>query len=198
MGSIHKLLPKLILNELFVRDLMAATPPSFALGYVEERGSISGFLALRPEVTIPSTSTRQGFRFGHSVLGLGRSPILHFAFEFYGHATYNSLVNPGNPIVQSVLSTMIDTEDYFFFAINPDQTVTAFRSKLEHADLAGLKTNQKHFKEASCTTEQYESAFNAFSKKPDPPGIVMTWVCRDNPEYLDLTEHRLELNPRPQ
>jgi len=24
----------------------------------------------------------------------------------------------------------------------------------------------------------------------------MEWVCRDNPDYLNLTEHRLELNPR--
>ncbi len=91
---------------------------------------------------------------------------------------------------------MIETKDYFFFAINPDQTVTAFRSKLEHSDLAGIETNQKNFKKANCTTEQYEKAFNAFSKNPDPPGQVMEWVCRDNPDYLNLTEHRLELNPR--
>jgi len=24
----------------------------------------------------------------------------------------------------------------------------------------------------------------------------MEWMCRDNPDYLNLTEHRLELNPR--
>jgi hypothetical protein len=198
MGNIHTFLPRLTLNELFVQDLMAANPPCFALGYVEERGSISGFLALRPDEPIPSTSTQQGFRFGHSVLGVDNSPVLHFAFEFYGHATYHGLVIPSNPIVQSVVSTMIETEDYFFFAINPDQTVTTFRSQLEHADLAGLKTNQEKFKEVSCAPEQYERAFSAFSKKPNPPGQVMDWVCRDNPDYLDLTEHRLELNPRPQ
>jgi hypothetical protein len=196
MGNIHLFLPKLTLNKLFVRDLMAADPPCFAMGYVEERGSISGFLAMRPDENIPQDSTQQGFCFGHSMLGIGNSQILHFAFEFYGHATYNSLVNPENPIVQSVLTTMIQTKDYFFFAINPDQTVTAFRSKLEHSDLAGIETNQKRFKKADCTTEQYEKAFNAFSKNPDPPGQVMKWVCRDNPDYLNLSEHRLELNPR--
>ena len=196
MDNVHALLPTLTLNALFVRDLMAAKPPCFALGYVEERGSVSGFMALRPEQAIPSASTQQGFRFGHSVLGLNDSPVLHFAFEFYGHAIYHSLVNPGNPIVQRVLATMIETEDYFFFAINPDQTVTAFRSHLEDADLAGLKTNQEHFKQASCTPAQYEKAYKLFAKNPDPPGQTMNWVCRDNPDYLDLTEHRLELNPR--
>lgn len=190
-------LPTLTLNALFVRDLMAANPRCFALGYVKERQSISGFLALRPEKAIPSTSTQQGFRFGHSVLGCNGSPVLHFAFEFYGHATYHSLVNPGNPIVQRVLATMIETEDYFFFAINPDQTVTAFRSHLEHADLAGLKTNQARFKQASCAPTQYETACKVFAKNPDPPGLLMEWVCRDNLEYLDVTAHPLALNPSP-
>ena len=198
MGDVYTFLPILTLNALFVRDLMAAEPPCFALGYVEERGSTSGFIALRPAESIPCASTQQGFRFGHSVLGLENSPVLHFAFEFYGCAMYHGLVNPGSPLVQLVLSTMIETEDYFFFAINPDQSVTAFRSQLECADLAGLKTNQEHFKDASCTDEQYERVFKAFSKNPDPPGQVMDWVCREDLDYLDLTEHRLELNPRPQ
>ena len=94
MGNVHTFLPRLTLNELFVQDLMAANPPCFALGYVEERGSISGFLALRPGKPIPSSSTQQGFCFGHSVLGLDNNPVLHFAFEFYGYATYHGLVNP--------------------------------------------------------------------------------------------------------
>ena len=197
MGDVHTILPKLTLNQFFVQDLMAATPPCFALGYVEERGSISGFLALRPEEPIPPASTQQGFRFGHSVIGLADSPVLHFAFDFYGHATYHGLVNPGNANVQSVLTTMIRTGDYFFFAINPDQTVTAFRSRLEHEDLAGLKSNQNLFRKSRCSIDRYEKTVSVFSQYPDPPGQVMVWVCRENPEYLDLTEHRLELNPRP-
>jgi hypothetical protein len=94
MGDVHTFLPILTLNALFIRDLMAADPPCFALGYVEERGSTSGFIALRPAASIPSASTQQGFRFGHSVLGLENSPVLHFAFEFYGYAMYHGLVNP--------------------------------------------------------------------------------------------------------
>ncbi len=196
MGDVHTFLPRLTLNELLIRDLMEANAPCFALGYVEERGEISGFIALRPDEPIPSSSSQKGFRFGHSVLGSEDNPILQFVFEFYGHATYHGLVSPGNPIVQSVLSTMIETEDYFFFAINPDQTVTAFRSQLECSDLAGLKTNRDQFKNASCSPEQYERFYNTFVKNPDPPGHVMEWVCQNNWDYLDLKQYRLELNPR--
>lgn len=196
MDNIHSILPVLTLNKLFVRDLMSAQNSCFALGYVEESGVKSGFLALRPGESIPSSSTQQGFRFGHSVLGLDNSPVLHFAFEFYGHKVYHSLVNPGNPIVQAVLSTMIETQDYFFFAINPDQTVTSFRSRLETPDLAGLKTNLEHFKKVTCMPGQYDKTLAAFRRKPDPAGSVLEWVCRDNMDYLDLTHYRLELTPQ--
>lgn len=92
MGDIHQYLPKLTVNELFIRDLMAAESPCFGLGYVEERGSHCGFIALRPETLIPSTCSAQGFRFGHSVLEFDGNPVFHFAFEFYGHALYHGLV----------------------------------------------------------------------------------------------------------
>lgn len=185
------------MNRLFIEDLMAADAPCFALGYVEENGTKSGFIALRPADTIPSSSTDQGFNFGHSVLGFEDSPVLHFAFEFYSHRIYHGLVIPGNPIVQAVLNTMISTKDYYFFAINPDQTVTAFRSRLQNTDLAGLKTNQERFRTVTCMPAQYDKTVKAFTKKPDPSGQVLTWVCRENEDYLDLSEHRLELKPRP-
>ena len=92
---------------------------------------------------------------------------------------------------------MLDTQDYFFFAINPDQTVTAFRSQFEAPDLAGLRTNQEQFSEGSCSSEQYESAVKTFTKNPGPPGTVMNWVCRNNWDYLDLKKYPLDLNPRP-
>jgi hypothetical protein len=122
--------------------------------------------------------------------------VLHFAFEFYGHATYHGLVPAGHPIIQAVIATLLETEDYFFFAINPDQTVTAFRSQLEDVDLVGLRTNQAQLGKASCTPEQYEKAVNVFTENPDPPGIVMDWVCRNNWDYLDITKYPLELTPR--
>lgn len=196
MNGAPAVLPTLTLNRLFVGDLMAAKAPSFALGYVEEGLSVSGFLALRPDGAIPSASTDQGLRFGHCVLGLEGSPVLQFTFEFYDHVRYHALVNPGNPIVQAVLSTMVETEDYFFFAINPDQQVTAFRSHLESSDLAGLRTNLERFRRVTCMPAQYEKVCRTFARNPQPPGQILDWVCRDNPDYLDLTRHRLMLNPR--
>ena len=197
MGEVHNFLPRLTVNKLFIQDLMAASTPCFALGCVEERGARSGFIALRPEEPIPQSSTGQGFNFGHSVLGIEGSPVLHFGFEFYGHRVYHGLVIPGNPLIQAIIDTMLETKDYFFFAINPDQTATAFRSQLEYNNLAGLKTNREQFSSESCTPDQYELAVKKFTEKPDPPGQVMEWVCRNNWDYLDLTKHRLDLNPMP-
>ena len=57
-----------------------------------------------------------GFRFGHSLLGTREYEVLHFAFAFYGFEAYNVLVNPNNPLVQTVLTTMVDSRDYFFLS----------------------------------------------------------------------------------
>ncbi|MFT2798945.1 hypothetical protein [Serratia sp. N21D137] len=139
MGDLKKYLPLLSVNSLFIEDLMLDNPPCFAFGYVEERGEKCGFIALRPEISIPTESTQQGMHFGHSVIGTMEEPVLHFAFEFYGHATYHGLVPSGNPIIQAVLNTMLETEDYFFFAINPDNSITAFRSPLDGTMLMQLE-----------------------------------------------------------
>ena len=79
--------------------------------------------------------------------------------------------------------------------MNPNQKVTAFRSKLEAYDLAGLRRNQEKFGKEICSLEQYESVVSTFSKNPSPPGMMMTWVCRNNEDYLDLKKYPLVLNP---
>ncbi|GLT20197.1 hypothetical protein GCM10007938_39800 [Vibrio zhanjiangensis] len=197
MGNVHNYLPRLTVNQLLISDLMDAPAPCFALGYVTEGKQKSGFIAVRPESPIPSRVTQQGMNFGHSVLGTDQYKVLHFAFEFYGHTIYHGLVPAGNPIVQAVISTMLETEDYFFFAINPDHTVTTFRSRLENHNLSGLRTNQALFGNDSCSLKQYESAVESFAKKQDHPGTIMTWVCRNNWDYLDLEKYPLDLNPSP-
>jgi len=196
MSNVHSILPTLTVNELFIRDLMSEEAPCFALGYVEVNGDLCGFLAVRPAETIPSSCTANGFSFGHSVLGIDDNPVLHFGFHFYGHNTYHGLVNPGNPIVQSVLTTMTETGQYFFFSINPDQTVTSFGATLEDGDLAGLKTNLERFKQVTCMPAQYEKTVKVFSENPSPPGQMLNWVCRDNKDYLNLNEYPLEMTPK--
>jgi hypothetical protein len=46
------------------------------------------------------------------------------------------LVNPNNRLVKTVLMRMVESGDYFFFAISPNQSVTAFRSEIGQKNLA--------------------------------------------------------------
>lgn len=190
-------LPPLILNRLLVKDLMAADTPCFALGYVSDGESLTGFVGMRPGFPIPPAVTQSGFNLGHSIQGNGEEYVVHFAFEFYDHAVYNGLVNPDNVLIKSVLTKMLETKDYFFLAINPDNTVTAFRSQWETANLAGLRTNLANYSDRYCTPVYYEKAYRAYAKNPKPAGHVMEWVCRNNPDYLNMEEpFQLVLNPR--
>ena len=194
MSEVLPFRPRLTVNRQFLSDFLAAETPCFALGLVEERGQQSGFLALRPDEAIPPQITNAGMRFGHSLLGTAAFEVVHFAFEFYGFHTYNVLVNPNNPLVRAVLTTMVDSEDYFFFAVS-QASATAFRSDIGQENLAGLRTNLSRIQHSTTTDGQYQTAVSAFERNPEPPGTLLHWVCRDNPDYLDLTIDRLDLTP---
>ena len=198
MNNVYPLLPQLTVNSRFIDEFITAEAPCCALGLVEERKQTYGFLALRPKMVIPDEYTRSGFNFGHSLYGNADFVVLHFAFHFYNYATFNVLVNPNNPVVQTVLNKMLETGDYFFFAVDPKGSVTAFRSELGQEDLIELKNNLPRIKNAETTDAQYQKVIAAFERNPDPPGRMLNWVCRDNTDYLDLTQHREELNPVPQ
>jgi hypothetical protein len=196
MSNIHPLRPRLTVNRQFLSDFLAAETPCFALGLVEERRRQCGFMALRLDEPLPPQISDAGFRFGHSLYGSADFETVHFAFQFYGFKTYNVLVNPNNPIVQAVLATMVESGDYFFFAVS-DGSATAFRSEIGQADLAGLKTNFPRIRRSATTDAQYRRAVASFGKNPDPPGAMLHWVCRDRDDYLDLTTDRFELTPAP-
>jgi hypothetical protein len=53
--------------------------------------------------------------------------VVHFVFEFYGFATYSVLIKPNDLVARLVLNTVIETGDYFFFALNLDHGTAAFR-----------------------------------------------------------------------
>jgi len=195
MSAEHPARSTLTVNRSFIRDFLAAESPCFALGLVEERQRLGGFLALRPPTAIPPAVTDAGFRFGHSLLGNADYVVVQFVFAFYGFETYNVLVNPHNLLVQTVVTTMVHNEDYFFFALNADGSVTAFRSDLGQADLAGLKTNLPRIQQARTTEAQYRRAVTLFAQHPDPAGALLPWVCRDHAAYLDLTTDRLDMTP---
>ena len=193
--TVSPLLPRLTVNRTFIQALIRAEPPCFALGLVEERQQTGGFLALRLDEAIPPPVLQSGFRFGHSLFGNDDFIVIHFAFEFYGYVTYHVLVNPNNDIVQTVLSTMLANQDYFFFAIDPNQHVTTFRSELGEANLVGLGDHHPRIMRATTTEAQYQRAVSQFALNPQPEGVVLNWVCQDTVAALDLVNDRLEMNP---
>jgi hypothetical protein len=50
-------------------------------------------------------------------------------------------------------------------------------------------------RQSTTTESQYELARCAFEASPEPEGVLLNWVCRDNIDYLDLSEDRLDLTP---
>jgi hypothetical protein len=116
-------------------------------------------------------------------------------FAFPGFQTYNVLINPNNLLVQAVLRTMLDDGDYFFFALQPQGQVTAFRAEIGSEGLAMLRANRARLQASTTTEDQYQRAVTSFTARPDPAGVLLQWVCRDQIAALDLTTNRLMLTP---
>jgi hypothetical protein len=191
MNATRPTLPTLTVSRPFMAAFLAGETPCLALGLAEEGIGRCALIALRLERALPAA----GFRFGHALVGTGKWEVVHFAFELYGFATYNGLINPNDPVARSVLRTMIDTGDYFFLALDSDRRATAFRSAVEADILAGLKTNLSRIQGSATTEAQYRQAVSQFEKHPEPPGTLLSWVCRDSTDYLDLAQDRLVLSP---
>jgi len=85
---------------------------------------------------------------------------------------------------------MIESGDYFFFALGADERATAFRSEIGETNLCGLETNLPRIRRSTTTDAQYRQAISSFAKHPQPSGALLHWVCRDNVAYLDLAEDR--------
>jgi hypothetical protein len=79
--------------------------------------------------------------------------------------------------------------------MSPNESVTAFRSEIGQEKLARLSTNLWQIQRSTTTDTQYQRALARFRRHHAPPGQGLNWVCRDNVDYLDLTQDRLEMNP---
>ena len=178
-----------------MRAFLAADPPCFALGMVEEWQEQSGFLALRPGTILSPDITNAGFRFGHALLGTADYEVVQFVLAFDGFETYNALVNPANPLVQTVLTTMVTRGDYFFFALDTMRSVTAFRSEIGQTDVAGLASNLPRIQHSHTTEAQYRRAVSHFVRHPDPAGTLLQWVCHDKVEYCGPDNRSSHLDP---
>ena len=152
-------------------------------------------LALRLDEAIPAPVADRGFEFGHTLFGTTTFVVLHFVFAFPGFQTYNVLINSNNLVVQAVLRTMLDDGDYFFFALQPQGQVTAFRAELGSDSLAVLRANRIRLQTSTTTDAQYQQALTSFAAHPAPAGILLPWVCRETVAALDLTTDRMTLTP---
>src|SRR2546428_10360124 len=195
MNGEHPLRPALVVNRLFMQEFLAADPPCLALGLVEERQQLCGMLALRLDEAIPAALADRGFEFGHALFGNTTFAVLHLVFAFPGFQTYNVLINPNNLLVQAVLRTMLDDGDYFFFALNTQGQVTAFRADIGGEGLAVLRANRTRLQQATTTEEHYQQALTSFAAHPDPAGLLLPWVCRKRVTAVDLTPPRMALTP---
>jgi hypothetical protein len=194
-AKVHSLLPNLTANGRFMHDFLAAPAPCFALGLVEERKRHYGVLALQPTEIIAPEIYEAGFNFGHAVLGTADYEVIQFSFHFYGFQTYHVLVNPNNPQVQAVITRMVEAGEYFFFAINSNHSATAFRADMGQSNLTGLRDHMGRLQRSSSTEAEYQTALDQFRRLHTPPGQLLTWVCRDEADYLDLTQDRFEMRP---
>lgn len=189
-------LPELTVNQSFMIELVTADTPCFAIGLVESEGIEYGFLGFRSNDSIPPDIANAGFGFGHTLLGDDTFEVIHFAFDFYGYQNYNVLLNPNNSLVRKVLEVMLTHQNYFFFALDPNNgNATAFRAEIEQDTLRYLRINQSRLFGSQTTDKQYQKAVINFSKTPNPKGVMLNWVCRDNLGYLDLSKDRMTLNP---
>ena len=189
-------LPELTVNRSFMMEFVTADTPCFALGLVEEGGFEYGFLGFRPHDSIPTDVANAGFGFGHTLLGDDTFEVIHFAFDFYGYRNYNVLLNPNNSLVRRVLQVMLTHQNYFFFALDANSgNATAFRAEIEQDTLRYLRINRTRLENSQTTDKQYQKAVKNFSQAPDPAGVMLNWVCRDELRYLDLAKDRMTLSP---
>ena len=195
MSAGHPVRPALVVNRRFMQAFLAADPPCMALGMVEVQQQLCGMLALRLDEAIPTAIADRGFEFGHALFGTTTFAVLHLVFAFPGFQTYNVLINPNNLVVQAVLRTMLDDGDYFFFALQPQGQVTAFRAELGRDGLAVLRANRARLQTSLTTDAHYQQALTAFAAHPEPPGVLLPWVCRETVAALDLTTDRLTVTP---
>jgi hypothetical protein len=80
---------------------------------------------------------------------------------------------------------MVTTGDYFFFALYGYRRTTAFRSAIGTENLAGLKANMHRIRGSVTTDVQYRRVVAPFSRRPEPPGTPLSWVCRGTLEHND-------------
>ena len=177
MSEVYPLLARLSVNRQFMSDFLSAETPCFALGMLEERKRCCGFFVLRPNEVIPPEISDAGFLFGHGLIGNADFEVVHFAFHFYGFKTYNVLVNPNNPLVQTVLTAMVEGGSLVLLAL------TTRRGSLHSGRNSGKRTwpdsstNLPRIRRSAATEAQYRRRGHP-AEEPRPSRCAAKWVCQ--------------------
>ena len=87
---------------------------------------------------------------------------------------------------------MVESGDYFFFALDSAERTTAFRSEIGQGNLTMLKNNLVRIVGSTTTEAQYNRVVTLFRKNLEPPCPLLRWVCREG-KYANLTADRLEM-----
>jgi hypothetical protein len=73
-----------------------------------------------------------------------------------------------NPLARAVLTAMVESGDYYFFALGATESATVFRSEIEQRSLMTLKKNLARIQGSTTTEAQYYKAMAFFAKTPEP------------------------------
>jgi hypothetical protein len=141
-------------------------------------------LALRLDRALPQQVSAGGFSFGHALFGGGTWEVVHFGFAFYGFATYYVLINPSDPVAQTVLKAMVTSGDCFFFALDGDRRTTVFRSSIGKDNLAGLKANIHRIRGSATTDAQHRQRSRSSGSGRSCRGRCCPGCAGGNPSIL--------------
>ena len=143
---------------------------------------------MKPECVVPNNVFGKGSGFGHRMLiSPDGEPVSQFSFEFRGFERHSVLVNPSSPLVLKAIETLIEERDFFCFILNPDDRAIAFRLGLGEENVAGMRDSLPLMRSTRTPQSSYESGVRVFHSTPNPPEVKpLEWVCREDPEYLDL------------
>jgi len=112
------------------------------------------------------------------LLGTTEFEVIQFVFHFYGFETYNILVNPNNRLVKTVLMRMVESGDYFFFAISPNQSVTFqvwFRPQASGSASGNVSILSSNLASPASISVSGAGVTSATSPTPAQHSVTLTW-----------------------
>lgn len=186
---------KFVVNLDFMAEFQKSAAPCFALGIVEIDDHPTPVLAIKTKQPLPADVLSGEFEFGHALHGTTDTMLLQFTFQFYGHSGYQTLLNPANPMVQSVISTLVTSGQSVVLISTPGKPNSLFRAGVDHENLAGMREVLAAMPSVTTTDGRYERQVRVFKRNEASSGTMLKWVCRDNLDYLDVQKNPYMMDP---